>query len=91
MQECCNRFVMFYKFTQIRRNGSPQSSQLYVTFRLKLDCPTIQDKHHLIRFRLKSEQNENRISLYFDNAMYQTNCNILNGLWFSGMGIDFIR
>ena len=48
MQECCIRFIMFHKFSQIKRNESRQSSQLSATFRLKLDCSTIQDKHHLI-------------------------------------------
>ena len=57
MQECCIRFIMIHKFSQIGRNKSGQSSQLYVRFRLKLDCPAIQDKYHLINLRLKSQQN----------------------------------
>ena len=28
MQECCIRFIMFYKFSRIRRKVSQQSSQL---------------------------------------------------------------
>ena len=55
MQECCIRFIMFHKFSQIRRNNSQQSSQLEVTTPLKLDCPATQDKHHLNHLRLKSQ------------------------------------
>ena len=72
MEECCIRFIMFHKFSQIRKNKNGQSSQLSVTFRLKLDCPAIQDKYHLVHLRLKSQQNNKTISLNFDNAIYQT-------------------
>ena len=57
MQECSIQFIMFHKFSQIRRNKSQQSNQLELAFRLKLDCPTIQQKHLLIHLRLKSQQN----------------------------------
>ena len=40
---------IFYKFSQIRRNDSSQSSQLKLTFCLKLDCAAIQDKHHTFK------------------------------------------
>ena len=39
-------------------------------FHAKLDCSTMQDKHHLINFRLKSQQV--RSLSYFDNVMCQT-------------------
>ena len=68
-QECCIRFIMFHKFSQ--GNKSRQSSHISVTFRLKLDCLTIQDKDHLIHLRSKSQQNW-KITLIFDNTIYQT-------------------
>ena len=50
-------FIMFYKFSQIRTNDGRKFSQLQVTFCVKLECFTIQEKHHLIYFRLESQQN----------------------------------
>ena len=44
MHEGCIEFIMFSNFSQIKRNNDRQSNQLSVTFRLKLDCPSIQDK-----------------------------------------------
>ena len=57
MQECFIRFIMFYKFSQKRRNDSQQFSQLEVTFHLKLDRPAKRDKYHLIHLGLKLQQN----------------------------------
>ena len=55
MPECCVGFIMFYKFSQIRKNDDRQSGQLQVTFRPKQDFAAIQDNNFLIHFRLKSQ------------------------------------
>ena len=57
MQKCCIRFIRLHKFSQIRRNDIRQSALPCVTFNLNLDCGAIQNKYHLIRLRLKSQQN----------------------------------
>ena len=49
MQECCIRFSIFYKFSQIRRNDNWQSGQLKVTFHLKPDYAAVEDINHMIR------------------------------------------
>ena len=72
MQESSIRFNMFHEFSEIRRNNSRQSCQPEATFRRKLDSPAVEDKHHLIYLRLKSQQNQKVILLNFDNIIHQT-------------------
>ena len=51
---------MFYKFSQIRRNDSQQSSQFYDTFWLKLDCSAVtrQTPSNLSEIKITIELND---------------------------------
>ena len=59
MQECFIRLIVFHKFSQIKRNKSQQSRQLYVKFHLKLNCPAVEEKNHLIQIKMTTKIKNN--------------------------------